>query len=176
MQTYYKLKQESELALYGSASPETANSAPNLQPTKEEVEVRELKLSNPEGGGIQTGSPVDIEIVCFAKQAVKDVVPTLMFNRGELENLAFIHPEKSEAEFHLEAGENIFRGRILQMPLMPGQYQVAVALGKRENAQLLAQRSNREAPFYLNVASPGEERIKVFQAFNAKIHLTADWR
>ena len=103
------------------------------------VVIKEAAVEPLNGGSVQTLGEVQIRMTCDAREAVESVLWIVEVGCGDVFPLA-TSIGGYQTELRLVPGENVFKCRVAPLPLLPGAYQLRVALRERDTGWPIARR------------------------------------
>jgi lipopolysaccharide transport system ATP-binding protein len=138
------------------------------------VVIKEAAVEAKGAASIQTLGEVQIRMTCDARRPVDAVLWVIEVGSGDVFPLA-TSIGGYQRELRLEPGENVFECSVAPLPLLPGVYQLRVALRERDTGWPIARKGYLDAPFGFEVHGPADPGLNLAREKRGFVNLPVRW-
>lgn len=125
---------------------------------------------------ITPGTDVDVEISVIVHDEIKGIACGIEIGLGDQVALATLTGGYPAGSFNLKPPQTFLQCRIRNLPLVPGNYDIRVALTIADSTAVVATYGYSNPALPLTVETPSNELSNVMHYRNNLIYMTAKWQ
>lgn len=139
------------------------------------VEIEEVEVTAVDGKEIIPGSKVKFQMTCNSQLDDYPVIVHFSVGKDELFPMAMMNGKYGEEYYQLQKGKNQFCCFVDKIPLLPGKYQLKVAIVENGNYDILGIKGYQDQPFYFEVKGYNDLELNFARSYKYLFHIPTEW-
>ncbi|AFZ59056.1 ATP-binding cassette domain-containing protein [Anabaena cylindrica FACHB-243] len=140
------------------------------------VEIEQVEITAVDGKEITPGSKVQFQMICNSQVHSYPVMIHFSLGQDELFPMAMMNGKFGEECYQLKKGQNKFYCVVDKIPLLPGKYQLKVAIVENGTYDILGMKGYQEKPFYFEVKGFNNLEINFARSYKYLFHIPTEWK